>query len=156
MRITLSSTLILFLALFSMGFSQTCTLKVNLTDGTQIIYEVSEINRIDFEQITGIEDSEKMLNLINSFKLLKNYPNPFNPSTHIMYNIPRPGQVSIKILNMSGQLVKQIDIQNQKAGDHQVLWDGLTRSGLRAASGIYIYIVQFENRILSNKMMLLK
>jgi len=150
--------LFLFSIFFSISFafSQTYYLSVNLKDGTKVTYEIAEINTIDFDKITSVEDAEKVSHIIKSFKLLQNYPNPFNPSTTIQYELPKQGDVKVRIFNTTGQLIKTIVNQNQPAGLHKKVWNGQNESGHKVASGFYIYAVEFDNTVLTKKMILLK
>ncbi|MBN2366274.1 MAG: T9SS C-terminal target domain-containing protein [Calditrichaeota bacterium] len=140
----------------SLVYSQTYYLKVNLKVGGSVTYEISEIRKIDFSDITGIEDARKVSQVIQSFRLMQNYPNPFNPSTTIQYEIPRAGEVEIRIFDINGRLVKTIKNQKQVAGSYNFLWDGQNDSGNKVASGLYIYSLKFENTITSKKMILVK
>lgn len=140
----------------SFAFSQTYYMIVNMNDGTKVTYELADVSKIDFDGITSIDDAKKMQAIVKSFKLMQNYPNPFNPSTTIQYEIPKPGKVEVKIFDINGRLVKKIIRQNQQAGLQKVIWNGQNKSGVKVASGFYVYTVKFENAILSKKMILLK
>ena len=75
--------------------------------------------------------------------LLQNYPNPFNPETWIPYHLSRSGSVVIRIYNVSGQLVKTIDLGFRHAGYYDTrsraaYWDGRNKHGEQVASGIYV------------------
>jgi flagellar hook assembly protein FlgD len=68
---------------------------------------------------------------------MQNSPNPFNPSTRIDFAVDLPGQVSVRVFNTRGELVRTISDQWYPQGMHTVSWDGKTQSGGRAPSGIY-------------------
>lgn len=140
----------------SVIYPEIYNLNVNLKDGTKVIYNVTEISRIDFSGITSIEDGQRISNIIKSFKLLQNYPNPFNPSTSIEYEIPKSGGVEISIYDLNGRLVKTLVQENQQQGRHQVIWDGLDKSNQKVVSSFYIYSIKFDNTTLSKKMVLIK
>lgn len=148
--------LFLILCYYSFAFTQTYYLTVNLKNGTKITYEVADISKIDFDKITSVEDAGKVSHLVKSFKLLQNYPNPFNPSTTIQYKLPRRGEVKVRIFNTNGQLIKTIVNQNQPSGLHKKVWNGQNESGHKVASGFYICAVEFENTVLTKKMILIK
>ena len=79
-----------------------------------------------------------------------NFPNPFNPETHIRIFIDQQslGKVMLlKIYNILGQLVAVIDISNLQPGWHNVLFNGKNILGNRLASGVYIVQFQIQNRI---------
>ena len=129
---------------------------VNLKNGSKVVYDLSEIGKIDFSGVTNIDDANQMAKIIKSFKLRQNYPNPFNPSTTIQYEIPKAGKVELNIYDLSGRLVKKLLSAFQQAGLHGEKWNGLNESGKKVSSGFYIYSVKFENCIYSKKMILLK
>lgn len=148
-------TLSIFISV-SFAFSQTYYMNVNLKNGNKETYEIANIQKIDFSDITSIEDVRKLQHIIKSFKILQNYPNPFNPSTTIEYQILRSGKVEISIFNMNGRLIKKIVNQNQNEGSYREVWNGKNQTGEKVASGLYLYTVKFENSISSKKMLLLK
>lgn len=92
------------------------------------------------------------------FKILGNYPNPFNPSTTISFSVGKDlyKQVVIKIYNSLGQLVRILYISVNGRGQYEIHWDGTLSNGAVAPSGIYIYTVDFGEAILASKMNLMK
>jgi hypothetical protein len=74
-----------------------------------------------------------------SFGLEANYPNPFNPSTTLRYNLTEAGQVQLTVHNVVGQQVRVLVDQVQEAGAHQIEWDGRDQSGQAVAPGLYLY-----------------
>ncbi len=88
--------------------------------------------------------------------LLRNYPNPFNPSTTIQYNIEKNDFVQLHIYNMQGALIKTLWSGEKPAGSYQVQWNGTDETGKIVASGIYIYKLTSGTKTISNKMLLLK
>lgn len=85
------------------------------------------------------------------FKVYGAYPNPFNPSTTISYDLPERGHVRIEVFNMLGQRVTMLADEIRPAGRHSVLWNA---EGL--ASGIYLYRIQTMRESITEKMILLK
>jgi len=76
--------------------------------------------------------------------LLPNYPNPFNPETWIPYELADASEVTIRIYDIQGHLVRQLAPGYQPAGvyidkAHAVHWDGANQHGERVSSGIYFY-----------------
>ncbi len=92
----------------------------------------------------------------NQFELLGNYPNPFNPTTTISYSQDEISHVSITVCNIRGQAVKNLFVGRVNPGKYAVSWDGTNQFGQAMPSGIYIYRLQSNERILTGKMMLLK
>jgi len=99
---------------------------------------------------TGIDDTPGL-----AFAA-KNYPNPFNPSTKIEYSLPRDGQLSVKVFNVRGELVRTLLDQPTKAGPGRVVWLGDNDRGQKVASGVYFYQVKSADNEIFNKMTLVK
>jgi len=89
--------------------------------------------------------------LPGSFELMQNYPNPFNPTTTIGFTLPQRSDVRIVLVNVLGQVVKEITNSNYSAGSHQVTMDAS-----QLASGIYFYKLQAGLFIDTKKLVLLK
>jgi len=70
--------------------------------------------------------------------LSKNYPNPFNPSTTIPYELKENGLVSVVIYDLNGAEVKTLISENISAGSYQTVWNGVNNVGQQVASGRYI------------------
>lgn len=87
--------------------------------------------------INSISDEQAVLPV--EYALLPNYPNPFNPSTTIQYDLPQASEITLTIYNMLGQQVRTLVQQSQPAGRHSSVWDGLDADGLPVSSGIYFY-----------------
>ncbi len=73
------------------------------------------------------------------FKLLGNWPNPFNPATTIAYQLPEKAAVRLNIYDVSGRLIKALVNESVEAGRHEVEWDGTDTNGQTAGSGVYFY-----------------
>ena len=91
-----------------------------------------------------------------SFTLLNNYPNPFNPTTTIQYQIPRNEWVQLAIYNLQGELVKTLWNGDKAAGDYRVQWNGMDDEGRPVASGVYLTKLLTPTMARSTKMLLLK
>jgi hypothetical protein len=85
-----------------------------------------------------------------------NYPNPFNPSTTIKFDIPQAGNVQLVIYDLNGRRISTLIDDNLAAGSHQVSWNGLDASGITVSSGVYIYRLQSMGTVLSRKLTLLR
>ena len=86
----------------------------------------------------------------------KNYPNPFNPSTTIEFDIAQPGNVSIKVYDMSGSLVKTLTSDYKEAGSYNIIWNGMNNDGQKVASGQYIYKMSAPNFTQTEQMTFIK
>ena len=94
--------------------------------------------------------------LPGGYQLYDNYPNPFNPTTTISYDLPEAAQVKLEVFNLLGQQVAMLVDEFQQAGHHQVVWDGTNTGGSAAASGVYLYRITANDFSESKKMMLVK
>jgi len=95
------------------------------------------------------------------FRLLQNFPNPFNPDTWIPYELAVNSVVVISIYNIRGQLVREWNLGNRKAGyyvakDKAVRWDGRNDYGEEIASGVYFYRLQTDFFEAMRRMVILK
>lgn len=72
--------------------------------------------------------------------LEQNFPNPFNPSTQIVFTLPEQAVASVRIYDISGQLVTNLlSPETMPAGRHQIRWNGRNKDGLPMPSGTYFY-----------------
>jgi hypothetical protein len=84
------------------------------------------------------------------------HPNPFNPDTHITYDINEQADVEISIVNTQGQTMRTFIMGNQAPGTYEITWDGRTDSGELAPSGSYLYTIKAGKQIISGHMLLMK
>ena len=90
------------------------------------------------------------------FRLAGNYPNPFNNGTFIKYALPQTGMVRIELYNLHGEMIRSWKPGQQAAGSYSVHWNGLMDNGRSAVSGVFYYIVHWQDEIKTGKMTLLK
>ncbi len=100
-------------------------------------------------------DVENIQYSIVNFQL-RNYPNPFNPSTTISSSIPNDSYIELSIFNIKGQKVKQLVSDHISAGEHSVIWNGKDSNNKSVASGIYFYKLSTGKSSAMKKMLLLK
>lgn len=142
-------------------------------DEWQKIYTQSLINQPDFSNLfmTDKKGEKKpngptLLTNVNtekikpeSYLLIKNYPNPFNPSTNIIFTIPdelsgKP--FTINIYDNMGKLVKTLLNENLSKGTYIIKWDGRDEYGKLCSSGLYIAQISSMNKSSIIKMSLIK
>ena len=97
-------------------------------------------------------DSDETLTSIT--KVYGNYPNPFNPSTTIEFDVSKNETASLKIFNIKGQLVKTY--KNLDSGKHRIVWYGKDEKGKTVASGVYFYELKTKSKTIINKMLMIK
>jgi protocatechuate 3,4-dioxygenase beta subunit len=149
-------------------------------DGTYSIPNVAEggyqmtVNRIAFNNtsVFGIEmnyafgtelpnqnfslQATVAINPISSvvpekFELYQNFPNPFNPTTKIKFDVPKAGMTKLSVFNSIGQIVKELVNENLTAGSYEVDFNAASLS-----SGIYFYKMETAGAVITKRMMLVK
>ncbi|MBN2012020.1 PQQ-binding-like beta-propeller repeat protein [candidate division KSB1 bacterium] len=90
------------------------------------------------------------------YNLTQNFPNPFNPTTTIHYQLAMNSEVKLSIYNTNGQLVRTLVNEYQPAGLKSIVWNGLDTKGQKVSSGIYVYQVEVGDYIDSKKMIMMK
>ncbi|MBN2011453.1 DUF362 domain-containing protein [candidate division KSB1 bacterium] len=94
---------------------------------------------------TAVEKYDNSADVAKAFRLNQNFPNPFNPSTQISYHLKSNSHVTLTIFNMTGQEIRTLADEQQAAGAHIKMWDGLMANGVQAPSGEYIYRLIAKN-----------
>ena len=118
-------------------------IKLAGADGS-LIYTVSRTNSSEVKVIPG------------AFALHQNFPNPFNPSTEIRFDLPEAGNVNLAIYNLMGQKIRTLSSDNMTPGYHAIIWDGTNDIGSQVATGMYFYSIQSSEFQATKKMLFLK
>jgi len=119
-------------------------------DGIAII----DMGCYEFDSPQYVSISNDQLPVTN-YKLT-NFPNPFNPETKIVFDLPESGQVKLVIYNIKGQKVKTLLNCYMSPGRSEMLWNSKDDNGKRVSSGVYFYRLQTPSKTLIKKMLLLK
>lgn len=102
-------------------------------------------------------NSEARVVLPSDYVLEGNYPNPFNRETTIRFRLPVAKQISARIYDLQGRLVRTlVGDQLYEAGPHEVVWDGTSDAGGAAASGVYLIRLEYGNFSQSKTLVLVK
>lgn len=121
--------------------------------GVETHYDFTTIKYVQAEVFVEEKDQE---DIVSSFVLSQNYPNPFNPQTVIEYTLNSPSDVTLRIYNIKGQLVKTLIDGRGEKGFHQTIWDGKNEKGEKTSSGIYFYELKASDYVLTKKMVKLR
>ncbi len=105
---------------------------------------------INFDTANDPED----VNLVTELK--GNYPNPFNPTTHIEFSLKKAGRVELAVYNINGQKVRTLVSGEMEADNHKVTWNGKDDRGNSVSSGVYFYRLQTSEVSQTKKMLMLK
>lgn len=112
---------------------------------------------LDDVEIWGLRDIVSGVEAPSRHQLgVSNYPNPFNPLTTVNFVLDRDGPTTVRVYDLKGRLVRELVDGEFAAGPHSVPWDGMTGTGGRAGSGVYLVRVVAGNRSVEHKMVLLK
>ena len=88
--------------------------------------------------------------------LAQNFPNPFNPSTTISFELLKDSDITISVYDVRGRLIRTLLNQSMTRGSKTINWDGKDNTGNSVKGGIYFYIVQTDGFYQTKKMILLK
>jgi hypothetical protein len=113
-------------------------------------YRVESYTHDYIKPIPQYEDDKNTV-ILTETKLFANYPNPFNPSTVIKYQLSDASQVSLKVYDLMGREVAMLVNSYQNKGSYDV-----TFNATGFASGIYFYKLNTNGKQLINKMLLMK
>ena len=84
------------------------------------------------------------------------YPNPFNPTVTVDFDVAAAGDVSVDVYDVAGRKLRTISRGYRGQGRHQARWDARSDQGTQVASGVYWLVVTSENGRAQRKMTLLK
>jgi len=94
-----------------------------------------------------VVDNGNSQNIIpEHFQLIKAYPNPFNPSVTIAFDLPRDGAVELSIYNLLGRKIATLIDQNMGIGRHRIRWDATSNTGEPVPTGIYFVNITFDGK----------
>ncbi len=109
-------------------------------------YSVIRLGEGDYEEVTPVQ----------KIVLSKNYPNPFNPTTTILFSLPEEMKIDLSIYNIRGQKVRTLYKGKAGSGQHTVIWNGKDNNEKPVSSGIYFYKLETGGKGKVRKMLLLK
>ncbi len=103
--------------------------------------------RVSHEQLTRAYLLTRFSAMPEKARLLQNYPNPFNPETWLPFQLSGDSLVTFDIYDLSGHLIRHLDIGYRSAGwhiskDQAAYWDGRNNAGEEVSSGVYFYCLR--------------
>ncbi len=102
-------------------------------------------------------DNNSFTIVADKITLHGNYPNPFNPSTEIAFELGKNYKtVALTVFNMVGQSVYEASMKDMASGFHRITWDGSSAEGKLVPSGLYLYHISTETKLVIGKMTFLK
>jgi hypothetical protein len=135
--------------------------KERTRDASAIPAPGSNSNKLTKIKLNDDLTSVKLEQIPHRSMLLQNYPNPFNPETWIPYKLSKAADVTIRIYDVDGNLVRRFHLGEQMPGnyvtkDKSVYWNGCDEKGEKVASGVYFYQFKANEKSFVRKMILLK
>jgi len=121
----------------------------SVQSGTLIFDDLRIINHVSL----GTNENNY---LANKYQLFPGYPNPFNSSTMISYEIGERSFVKLEIFNIYGRFVKTIVNRTQNEGHYSVSWHGKDKHDSDVSSGTYLYRLSADKNVLTGKVTLIK
>jgi len=118
---------------------------------TVTYFRAPPIAKIGFDHITTSQLQRLSVDVPDKFALKVNYPNPFNPSTKIRYELPKGGKVNLRIFDLLGREVAVLVDEEKQAGRYEVDWQPGNIS-----TGVYLYRLQAGDFVETKKLILLK
>jgi len=128
-------------------------------DGWNVFYKITAVDHAGNESLPaspGMITGDESPAAPKAFALFQNVPNPFNPSTTIRFDLPRPACVKLSIYNVRGEAVATIFDGQMTEGRKEIAWSGRDDGGAIVASGIYFYRLVAGDFTQTRKMVLLK
>ena len=123
----------------------------NLTSDGKLLFALSAddtpiaLDNVKFvPRDNGMSVSDQSPQQPLSFLTTSNYPNPFNPSTTIQFNVSDQARVFVDVFNMQGQKVATLLNQHVSQGQHEISWNGADQYGNPVSSGVYMYVIRAE------------
>lgn len=126
-----------------------------MPEGNHLFLSGSVIDSISYGTITGLEWKGGSSNP-NKTTLNENYPNPFNSQTHITFSLQEPSNGSLRIYNISGEMIKVYLFDQSNGKGINFKWDGRSSRGDDVASGIYFYRLTVSGYTYTRKMLLIR
>jgi hypothetical protein len=123
---------------------------VALSGNTILLASGTNLGFYEFTPTDAIDDPSQP-KIPTEFAVLPNYPNPFNNSTTIRYELPLSADVTIDIYDIAGRHIQTLLSEKQSAGYHELNWDSKS-----ATSGIYFYKITADEFTDTRKMILMK
>ena len=102
-------------------------------DGPMVSLDSFQIKKAEATEV----EPQSMGEVPSQYSLAQNYPNPFNAQTQIQFTVGEAGHISLRVYNVTGQLVRTLVDGQRMAGDYTAVWNGIDQEGQALASGVY-------------------
>ena len=126
------------------------------TIGQSVIGPTWNNGNVDFQGFWHVPSKPSAVEVIHTglpgdFQLFQNYPNPFNPATTIKFTVPSFSHIVLRVVSMTGAVVKTLVDENYSAGEYSVVF-----TANEIPTGTYLYTLTAGNRVMTKRMILIK
>ena len=128
---------------------------VGITPACVPMQELQQVETHWYETSTVSTVAEDNV-IAKKFELLGNYPNPFNPTTKIRFSNDKTSNVELNVYSVNGALVATLLNKQLNTGTYDISWNGRGTGNKILPSGMYLYEIKSDNRVLQGKMLFLK
>jgi len=128
---------------------------VGITPACVPMQELQQVETHWYETSTVSTVAEDNV-IAKKFELLGNYPNPFNPTTKIRFSNDKTSNVELNVYSVNGALVATLLNKQLNIGTYDISWNGRGTGNKMLPSGMYLYEIKSDNRVLQGKMLFLK
>jgi predicted outer membrane repeat protein len=136
------------------GNSSAPNLPVTDLDGSPRVAGVAvDMGAYEFDLVTAVDNPTPTP---GATALRSIYPNPFNPSVTITFELDAETSVEVAVYDVRGSLVRRLVSGRRAAGPHRLKWDGTNDRGGRVASGVYLVQLRSQTRVDQKKIVLIK
>ena len=117
---------------------------------------VAHVNRLGTFRLLWRTDISTPVYGDGDLAVFQNIPNPFIGTTTIAFEMPRLGRVKVDIVSVDGRIIRKLLDDTVLPGKRSVDWDGCDANGNKVASGVYLYRVRSDSKVVTKKMILLR
>ena len=132
----------------------TAAFSMDVTDGIDTV-KIDDIDKViyirRYDYLSTIDETVPA-----TFALHENYPNPFNPTTTLRFDLAEVSDVNVVIYNMLGQKVRTFNMNSISAGSHSIKWNATNDLGDPVGAGVYLYQLKAKDFLKTRKMVLMK
>ena len=125
-------------------------------DGHQTLKSVERLTALPVDVVAVDHDAENLVENPEDYYLSPNFPNPFNPTTVMQYEVKNSAQVNIAVYNLLGERIKVLWDDVRAGGVYRIEWNGTDAQGRPLSSGIYIVRMEANRHTATRKILLLR
>jgi uncharacterized repeat protein (TIGR02543 family) len=127
-----------------------------VSDTLKIVMDKDKLVTAKFEKNPDAVDERNIAGMPNDYRLFQSYPNPFNPRTTIVFQLPKMVNVTLEVYNSAGRRIQTLLNDMRSAGTHETVWNGKDDFGNSVSSGIYYYQIRTKDFCKVMKMVYMK